>query len=210
MNVFYPTDVSRLSVNLRFSSLLLFLLQIEACWRRSVKGAVHRVLHKHQAKQEKSRSPERIIGQVPAWTPSTPPESRTHRDRFIYSFLSFSFIFSRSFDSGVVLQVSMSNTRWRRFLTISWSCCRSAAELKHTNHTSQHHQTWHVSPNSCCVIKMIYVCNFRKWWATDRKSETCWFESELIQMIDIKYFTGKCSIKWFIYRYYNGLNYILF
>lgn len=62
MNVFYPTDVSRLSVNLRFPSLLLFLLQIEACWRRSVKGAVHRVLHKHQAKQEKSRS-----GQV-TWT----------------------------------------------------------------------------------------------------------------------------------------------
>lgn len=62
MNVFYPTDVSRLSVNLRFSSLLLFLLQIEACWRRSVKGAVHRVLHKHHAKQEKSRS-----GQV-TWT----------------------------------------------------------------------------------------------------------------------------------------------
>lgn len=50
-------------------------------------------------------------------------------------FLIFSFSFSRSFQRwrescAPLLQVRQSNTRGRRVLTVSWSCCLSA-ELKH-------------------------------------------------------------------------------
>lgn len=126
--------LSLLSVNLRFSSLLL---QIKACWRRSVKGAVRcapscqqTVLHKHQAKQEKSRS-----GQV-TWThhwsgssldpldSSRVQDTRRQISFFVLFFRLFQKLWVRSRPAGQRVEHQVASFPHNQLELLS-PCCRA-------------------------------------------------------------------------------------
>lgn len=163
------------SVNLRFSSLLLFLLQIEACWRRSPQSIAQTSGKAGKVQIRAGHLNASLVRFQPGPPRRVQSPGHTETDLFI-NFCPFLSAFPEALTQESSCRSACQTPGGD---VSSQSAGAAAALLRSWNTRVKHDMFLH------CVIKMIYVCNFRKWWATDRKSETCWFESELIQMIDI-------------------------